>query len=75
MHDGKAMLLDFDRNASLKTLAGEYGDQLKYIPGPAKEQLGLCAILVRPDGIIAWASDSEPDEQSIMQAADLWFAR
>src|ERR1700678_422977 len=30
-------------------------------------------ILVRPDGFIAWASDSEPDEQSIRQAVSLWF--
>ena len=75
MQDGKAILLDFDTNASLKTLAGEYGDQLKYVPGPAKEQLGLSAVLVRPDGIIAWTSDSQPAEQAIRQAADLWFAR
>ena len=41
MHDGEGILLDFDRNASLKTLAGEYGDQIKYVSGRAKEQLGL----------------------------------
>lgn len=76
MHDGQGILLDFDVNASLKILATEYGDQLKYISGRAKEQLGLGAALVRPDGVIAWASDSgEFDERSIRQAADLWFAR
>jgi 2-polyprenyl-6-methoxyphenol hydroxylase-like FAD-dependent oxidoreductase len=73
MHDGRGMLLDFDRNASLKTLASEYGDRIKYVSGRAKEQLGLSAVLIRPDGFIAWASDSEPDEQSIRQAAALWF--
>jgi 2-polyprenyl-6-methoxyphenol hydroxylase-like FAD-dependent oxidoreductase len=75
MHDGRGMLLDFDRNASLETLASEYGDQMKYVSGPAKEQFGLSAVLIRPDGYIAWASDSEPDEQSIRQALALWFAR
>ncbi len=68
MHDGKGILLDFNRNVSLKTLASEYGDRWKYIGSRAKEQLGLSTVLIRPDGIIAWASDSEPDEQSIRQA-------
>lgn len=75
MRDGQGMLLDFDGNASLKTLASDYGDQMKYVSGRAKEQFGLSAVLIRPDGFIAWASDSEPDEQSIRQAVALWFAR
>jgi 2-polyprenyl-6-methoxyphenol hydroxylase-like FAD-dependent oxidoreductase len=73
MHDGQGVLLDFDGNASLKTLASQYGDELKYVPGRAKEQLGLSAVLIRPDGFVAWASDSEPDKQSIRQAVALWF--
>lgn len=73
MHDGQGILLDFDTHASLKTLASEYSDQLKYVSGRAKEQFGLSTVLIRPDGFIAWASDSEPDEQVIRQAARLWF--
>ena len=75
MHDGHGILLDFDMNASLKTLASEYGDRMKYVSGRAKEQLGLSTVLIRPDGIIAWASDSESDEQSIRQAVALWFEK
>ncbi|WP_260738298.1 FAD-dependent monooxygenase [Tunturiibacter lichenicola] len=75
MRDGQGVLLDFDSSPSLKTLANEYNDQLKYVSGRAKEQLGLSAVLIRPDGFVAWASESEPSEQSIRQAADLWFAR
>jgi hypothetical protein len=33
----------------------------------------LSAVLIRPDGFVAWASDSEPDKQSIRQAVALWF--
>lgn len=73
MHDGQGILLDFGMNASLKALAGEYGGQIKYVPGRAKEQLGLNAVLIRPDGIIAWASDSDADAPSIKQAVALWF--
>ncbi len=73
MHDGQGMLLDFDTNASLKTLASEYSDRVKYVSGRAKEQLGLSAALIRPDGIIAWASDENPDSSKIQQAAANWF--
>jgi 2-polyprenyl-6-methoxyphenol hydroxylase-like FAD-dependent oxidoreductase len=74
MHDGRGMLLDFDGIASLKSLANEYGDQLKYVSGRAKEQLGLSAVLVRPDGFVAWASDNKPVKQSIGRVTELWFA-
>jgi len=73
MHDGKGILLDFDRNTSLKTLASEYGDRIKYISGPAKDQLGLSALLIRPDGMIAWASDNDPDCSVLQKAAARWF--
>jgi 2-polyprenyl-6-methoxyphenol hydroxylase-like FAD-dependent oxidoreductase len=73
MHDGQGILLDFDSNAELKALADEYGNQIKYISGRAKEQLGLSAALIRPDGIIAWASDDNPDNSELQKAADRWF--
>ena len=73
MHDGKGILLDFEMNASLKNLAGEYGERMKYVSGRSKEQLGLSAVLIRPDGIIAWAADGEPDCSELRKAAARWF--
>ncbi|SDT56993.1 2-polyprenyl-6-methoxyphenol hydroxylase [Mucilaginibacter mallensis] len=73
MHDGHGILLDFDRNASLKTLADKYGDQMKYVAARAKEQLGLSAVLIRPDGFIAWACDNNPDYSELQKAAARWF--
>jgi hypothetical protein len=73
MRDGQGMLLDFNRNASLETLASEYGDRIKLVSGRAKEQFGLSTVLIRPDGFIAWACDNQPDEQSIRRAVALWF--
>jgi 2-polyprenyl-6-methoxyphenol hydroxylase-like FAD-dependent oxidoreductase len=73
MYDGQGILLDFDRTGTLKTLASEY--KIKYISGPAKEQLGLSAVLVRPDGIIAWAADNEPDCSELQKAATRWFVK
>lgn len=72
MHDGRGVLLDFDDRAALRTWAREYGARLKYISGPAKEQLGLGAVLIRPDGIVAWASDADPDMHELQKAADRW---
>ncbi|WCT11579.1 FAD-dependent monooxygenase [Mucilaginibacter jinjuensis] len=73
MHNGLGILLDFRASDSLKTLAGQYGDQLKYVTGHAKEQLGLSAVLIRPDGIVAWLAEDEVDQQSIKQAIAHWF--
>ncbi|WP_316848443.1 FAD-dependent monooxygenase [Pedobacter psychrodurus] len=73
MHYGHGILLDFDADVSLKTYVDEYSDQIKYIAGPAREQLGLSALLIRPDGIIAWASDEKPDYTDLHQAIARWF--
>jgi hypothetical protein len=73
MHDGQGVLLDFNENTSLKTWAGEYGGRIKYLCGRAKEQLGLSATLIRPDGIIAWASDNDPDRSELQKAAARWW--
>jgi len=75
MHDGQGILLDFDENASLKNWVTEYADRIKYISGRVKERLGVKAILIRPDGIIAWASDSEPDCSEVNNAAARWLVR
>jgi 2-polyprenyl-6-methoxyphenol hydroxylase-like FAD-dependent oxidoreductase len=75
MHDGLGILLDLHENAFLKLLGDEFGGQIKYVSARATEQFGLSALLIRPDGYIAWASDGHPDEQSIRQSAALWFSR
>ncbi len=71
MYDGRGILLDFDMNISLKTLASEY--DLKYVSGNAKKKLGLSTLLVRPDGIIAWATDSNPNCSELQKVATRWF--
>ena len=73
MRDGRGILLDFDGNTSLKTLTSEHGDRIQYVSGRAKEQLGLSAALIRPDGIIAWASDNASDCSELQKAAACWF--
>jgi len=73
MHDGRGILLDFNRNTSLRTLGSEFGDQIKYVSGHAKDQLGLSSVLIRPDGIIAWAADNDSDYSELQKATARWF--
>jgi 2-polyprenyl-6-methoxyphenol hydroxylase-like FAD-dependent oxidoreductase len=73
LRSGTGLLLDFERQASLKALAGLWGDRVRYVEGDAKDRLGLCAVLVRPDGFAAWASDTAPTPEAVMKAAAGWF--
>lgn len=73
MRDGHGILLDFNSTPSLQMLASEYPDLLKYVHGPAKDQLGVSVVLIRPDGYIVWATDGEADESAIRQALARWF--
>jgi 2-polyprenyl-6-methoxyphenol hydroxylase-like FAD-dependent oxidoreductase len=73
MHAGHGLLLDFEANASLKALASTYDGRVKYLSGVVQDRLGLSAVLVRPDGIVAWASDGDVDRNELQKAADRWF--
>jgi hypothetical protein len=73
MRDGHGVLLDFDGHASLKGWTAEYGGRIKYVSGRAKEQLGVNTVLIRPDGIVAWASDNDPDYSELQKFAARWF--
>jgi 2-polyprenyl-6-methoxyphenol hydroxylase-like FAD-dependent oxidoreductase len=74
LRDGNGLLLDFDRQASLQALDGLWGERVRYVAGDAKDRLGLSALLVRPDGFVAWASDTTPKPEDVTRAAARWFA-
>jgi 2-polyprenyl-6-methoxyphenol hydroxylase-like FAD-dependent oxidoreductase len=74
LRDGNGLLLDFGGRASLKTLAGAWGAHVKYVGADAEERLGLSALLVRPDGFVAWASDAPANPEEVTRAAARWFA-
>ena len=66
--------MDFARQASLAALDGMWGERVRYVASDAKDRLGLTALLVRPDGFVAWASDATPNPEEVMRAAARWFA-
>ncbi|MBZ9995848.1 FAD-dependent monooxygenase [Mesorhizobium sp. BH1-1-4] len=73
MRSGRGLLLDFDGRAPLQALGGRWSGRIAYIASDARERLGLSALLVRPDGFVAWAADGEPDIEEATQAASRWF--
>ncbi|AUW41052.1 hypothetical protein CUJ84_Chr000645 [Rhizobium leguminosarum] len=44
------------------------------VQGDVKGLLGLTALLVRPDGIVAWACEGEANAEEAVEAGSLWFA-
>ena len=74
LRDGKGLLLDFDANPSLKTLADEWRDQVRYIVGDSRERLDISALLVRPDGFVAWATNGG-NEREAAEALWQWFGK
>lgn len=75
LREGRGLLLDFDAHAPLQALADRWPGRLSYVTGSARDQLGLKAVLVRPDGFVAWATDDAPDIDAAAQAASRWFGK
>jgi 2-polyprenyl-6-methoxyphenol hydroxylase-like FAD-dependent oxidoreductase len=75
LRDGNGVLLDFSQPSALRTLEGLWGDRVRYVAGTPKNSLGLAAVLVRPDGFVAWASETTPDPDEVTRAAARWFRK
>ncbi|TAY17650.1 FAD-dependent oxidoreductase [Rhizobium leguminosarum] len=74
LRQGKGLLLDFDAGAPLQALASRWNG-ITYVAGDARDRLGLSALLVRPDGFVAWAGEAVPDNEEAAQAASRWFGK
>ncbi|MEV8518881.1 FAD-dependent monooxygenase [Dyella marensis] len=72
---GKGLILDFDASTPLRTLANRWGDRVAYIASAATDMLGLSAVLIRPDGVVAWTAEGNPNSGEAAQAASRWFGR
>ncbi|MET4293527.1 2-polyprenyl-6-methoxyphenol hydroxylase-like FAD-dependent oxidoreductase [Bradyrhizobium sp. LB8.2] len=73
LRTAKGLLLDFDARSPLQALASRWSGRIDYVADDARDRLGLSAVLVRPDGFVAWASDGAADEEEAAQAASRWF--
>jgi hypothetical protein len=73
LSDGRGLFLDFDSRAPLQALTSRWRGRITYFAADAKDRLGLSAVLVRPDGFVAWASEGVPDNEEAAQAMSRWF--
>ncbi|WP_020667017.1 FAD-dependent oxidoreductase [Amycolatopsis nigrescens] len=71
--DGLGVVLDFSTDRRLHDSALRWESRLRYAAGAAKNDLGLGAVLVRPDGIVAWAGDRDFDRKAFERAVSRWF--
>jgi 2-polyprenyl-6-methoxyphenol hydroxylase-like FAD-dependent oxidoreductase len=69
LRDGRAVLVDAGGDPALAAFARGYGDRLVHVRAP----LDAGALLVRPDGIVAWACNGPPDLAGLAQAAARWL--
>ncbi len=61
LRDGKWLLLDFAACLSPDLIAPSWGQRLSYAAIDAGNRLGLDAVMVRPDGVVAWARAAGPE--------------
>ncbi|MEV8636646.1 FAD-dependent oxidoreductase [Streptosporangium sp. NPDC051023] len=73
MQDGRGVALDFSTDHRLRDSATGRESRMRYAAGPAKNDLGLSAVLVRPDGIVVWAGDRDFDQKAFERAVSQWF--
>jgi 2-polyprenyl-6-methoxyphenol hydroxylase-like FAD-dependent oxidoreductase len=73
LKEGKGLLLDFVQGSPLQELMGAFARRITYIASKVKDPLGLDAVLIRPDGIVAWVGDAAADYQGSTKAASRWF--
>ncbi|MFG2226559.1 FAD-dependent oxidoreductase [Streptomyces sp. NPDC048644] len=73
LQDGRGVALDFSTDRRLRDAVKARQSRLRYVAGKAKNDLGLGAVLIRPDGIVAWAGERDVDRKAFERAADQWF--
>ncbi|MGW0942474.1 FAD-dependent monooxygenase [Streptomyces sp. NPDC002623] len=81
LHGGRALLLDLADDPKLRARAEGYGDRVDVRTTVAPGRPEPAALLVRPDGYVAWAAtaDSTPDtaadgpDDTLDAALERWF--
>ncbi|MEU5090577.1 FAD-dependent oxidoreductase [Streptomyces sp. NPDC021356] len=70
LRHGQGVVLDFSTDRVLQVATK---GRIRYAAGPARNDLGLGAALIRPDGVVAWAGAPAPNRDTFEQAAAQWF--
>ena len=73
LREGTGVLVDFDGSQPVRHAIAPWRGRIGYVAGSARTALGLAAMLVRPDGFVAWAIDKAPVPGAVEPAATRWF--
>ncbi|MEV7729934.1 FAD-dependent monooxygenase [Streptomyces sp. NPDC087917] len=86
LHAGRPVLLDLSGAEGLAAVAAGWADRVDFVEARSEDDLwpvpalgevpAPAALLIRPDGHVAWAADEEdgaPDTAALRTALDTWF--
>ena len=73
LRGGAGVLIDFEGSSPLRAVLAPWSDRIGVVACGANDALGLAALLVRPDGVVAWASDAAPSAADVELVAARWF--
>lgn len=73
LRNGRGLLLDFAADPALAASAHRHGGRVDRVAGDGGDWGGVSAVLVRPDGIVAWACGGGPDLHGLERAMARWF--
>lgn len=71
--DGSALLLDLAGSAEVQTAAEPWADRVRTVTAKASDLPGVAALLIRPDGFVAWAAADAGDTSGLGGALATWF--
>jgi len=73
LHPGCGVLFDLAGDAPSRQAMTPWQGRIRTVSRRALDDLGLAALLVRPDGFVAWASDRQAEAGQVESAATRWF--
>ncbi len=70
---GQGVLLGLDTGDWLGPISERWQRSVTCVMSTARNTLGLGAVLVRPDGVVAWACDAGGDASGLASSLERWF--
>ena len=71
--DGRALLVDLADNATVRDAVDGWAGRVRVVSIKPAQQVAWSALLIRPDGYVAWAADENPDMSALSVALRQWF--
>jgi len=75
LHDGRGLLLDLAGDPEPRALAQGWAGRIQVVTVGCPGRPGLSALLVRPDGYVAWAAGQRAGLDGLQTALTTWFGR